>query len=120
MTLSLVLLFGGFVVGAIDSRMALLAARGGMAAQLAARPFLLVLLGGLATPALFALLAGGFFALTWYVWLGVVIAWLLAVGLIVNANTFHVFYRISPFLNVVTIAAAVAFWGDYFGLINLN
>lgn len=118
--MTVALLIIGFGAGALTSRTVQLAARGGLAEQIAQRAFLVVLLGGLATPALVSLLVGGFFALTWYVWLAIVVGGLLAISQIVTGQTFPLFYRISPFLNGITIAAAVAFWGDYAGLIDLN
>lgn len=120
MTLLQIVVLVGFVLGSTDSRTMLLAARGGMASQLATRPFVFVLLGGIATPALFALLIGGFFAFTWYIWLGIALIWLLALGPVVNAGTFPLFYALSPLLNIIAIAAAVAFWGDYFGFLDID
>jgi len=85
-----------------------------MASDMAARPFLVVLLGGLSLPAQIAILVAGFFVFAWYFWVGAIAIALLFLARLVNPSTFTTFYSISPLLNLIAIAAAVVFWGDYF------
>ncbi|WP_341860795.1 hypothetical protein [Gymnodinialimonas sp. 57CJ19] len=43
-----------------------------------------------------------------------------AIGQTQSAKTVPLYSRTSPFLNGITIAAAVALWGDHAGLTDLN
>ncbi|MBE0554610.1 MAG: hypothetical protein IH625_13045 [Rhodobacteraceae bacterium] len=112
------LLAVGLVCATLSSRVVLLAARGGIFAEMAARQsFAVQLLGALTLPAQIALLVAGFFFFVWWQWVAIVLASLFIFGAMVGRSTWGAFASIRPLLDLIAVASAVVVWASYFQLI---
>jgi len=108
------------ICATLSSRVILLAARGGIFGEIAARQsFLVQILGALTLPAQLALIIAGFFYFVWWQWAGIFLVCVFFLGAMVGRTTWGLFASIRPLLDLASVSAAATVWASYFQLIPL-
>jgi hypothetical protein len=97
------------LLGMVTSRTTTIGARG----KIEHTSSISVTLGFLGMLATFALFIWGFCTLNWYWPIAAFVAASIIVAFLVTLKTFVTLFRLSPVLDVATIAGAVYLWADY-------
>jgi hypothetical protein len=99
------------LAGIIIARLDLLCKRGRIRRITTTAPAVLDTVG---TLALYALIIWGFFHMTWYVWLGIVLTTSVFGGLAVKVSNMGFWSGVAPVLQILIIAVSlyawIAFW----------